>query len=65
MELRNFEAILFHPMDFEPGRFHGAVGRKEAKRQADEVQGWRGMGGGMYTATRPRAKQTWMSLLNT
>ena len=46
MELRNSEAILFHPMDFEPGRSHGAVGRREAKRQADEVQGWRGMGGG-------------------
>ena len=46
MELRNSEAILFQPMDFEPGRSHGAVGRREAKRQADEVQGWRGMGGG-------------------
>ena len=46
MELRNFEAILFHPMDFEPGRFHGAVGRTEAKRQADEAQGWRGDGWG-------------------
>jgi hypothetical protein len=46
MELRNSEAILFHPMDFVPGRSHVAVGRRGATRQADEVQGWRGMGGG-------------------
>jgi hypothetical protein len=27
MDLRNSEAILFHPMDFVPGGSHGTVGR--------------------------------------
>jgi hypothetical protein len=27
MDLRNPEAILFHPMDFVPGGSHGTVGR--------------------------------------
>ena len=44
--LRNSEAILFHPRDFGPGAFHGAEGRSGATSQADQVQGWRGMGGG-------------------
>jgi hypothetical protein len=46
MELRNSEAILFHPMDFVPRGSHGTVGRSGATSQADEVEGWRGMGGG-------------------
>jgi hypothetical protein len=33
-------------MNFESGRSHGAVGRRGATRQADEVEGWRGMGRG-------------------
>jgi hypothetical protein len=66
MDLRNSEAILFIPMDFVPGGSHGTVGRSGATSQADEVEGWRVMGGGgMQTATRPQAKQTWMSLLST
>ena len=46
LALRHSEAILFHPRDFGPGGSHGAEGRSGATRQADEVQGWRGMGGG-------------------
>jgi hypothetical protein len=45
MELRSSEAILFYPRGFGPGGSHGAVARSGAKSQADEVQGWRGMGG--------------------
>jgi hypothetical protein len=55
MELRNSEAILFHPRDLGPGGSHGAVGRSGATSQADEVQGWRGMVGGSaysHKATR-------------
>ena len=51
MALRNSDAILFHPRDFGPGGSHGAEGRIGATSQADEVQGWRGMGGGMHTAS--------------
>ena len=46
MALRDSDAILFHPRDFGPGGSHGAEGRIGATSQADEVQGWRGMGGG-------------------
>ena len=45
MEVRNSEEILFHPRDFGPGGSHGAEGRSGATSQADEVQGWREMGG--------------------
>ena len=46
VEFRNSEAILFHPKGFGPGGSHGAVGRSGATSQADEEQGWTGMGGG-------------------
>jgi hypothetical protein len=46
MEVRNSEAILFYPTDFGPGGSHGAVGQELATSQAEDVQGWRGMGGG-------------------
>jgi hypothetical protein len=46
MELGNSGAILFHPRDFGPGGSHGAVGRSGTTSRADEVEGWRGMGGG-------------------
>jgi hypothetical protein len=45
MELRSSEALLFHPSGFGPGGSRGALGRSGATSQADEVQGWRGMGG--------------------
>ena len=44
MALRNSEAILFHPRIFWPGGSHGAVGQEWATSQAEDVQGWRGMG---------------------
>ena len=44
MALRNSEAILFHPRNFGPGGSHGAGGQEWATSQADEVQGWRGVG---------------------
>jgi hypothetical protein len=46
MEVHNSEAILFRPKDLGPWGSHGAVGRSGARSQADEVQGWRGMGKG-------------------
>jgi hypothetical protein len=47
-ELRNFEAIFFHPTDFEPGGSHGAVGQewgnKSSRRRAGlEGDGWGGV----------------------
>jgi hypothetical protein len=47
MGLCNSEAILSHPRDLGPGGSHGAVGAGvRATSQAEDVQGWRGMGGG-------------------
>jgi hypothetical protein len=58
MELRNSEAILFHPTDFGPGGFHGAVGQEWGKKSSRGRAGLEGDGwGGVHTATRPRANK--------
>jgi hypothetical protein len=55
MELRNSEAILFHPTDFGPGGSHGAVGQewgnKSSRGRAGAGGGWVGGDADSHNAT--------------
>jgi hypothetical protein len=58
MELRNSEAILFHPTDFGPGASHGAVEQEWGNKSSRGRAGLEGVGwGGVHTATRQRANK--------
>jgi hypothetical protein len=58
MELRDSEAILFHPRDFVPGGSHGAVGQEWGNKSSRGHAGLEGDGWGrVHTATRPRANK--------